>query len=97
MKLVVKQRARTTKNKKNKWPGWHHVTHPHDACLDATQVSLRLAPVLYSFGSSTRPIGVAQQVLRLLPSTITTFRVSLTLSSPGDVQPRLHILPSTQL
>ena len=56
--------VRTTKRTKivNGQRG-HHVTHLH-ACLDATQVSVRLAPVQDSFDSSTRRIGVASRVLR---------------------------------
>ena len=53
---------------------------------DATQVSVRLAPVQDSFDSSTinRPMGVASQN-SVLSCAITTFPVSLPLSSPGDV------------
>ena len=53
-------------------------------CLGATQVSVRVAPVQDSFGSSARPKGVASQT-STLPCAITTFPVSLPLSSPGDV------------
>ena len=64
-------------------------------CLGATQVLVRLAPVQDSFGSSTRPIGVASKN-STVPCAFTTFPVSLSLSSPGDVQPRLHLLSSTR-
>ena len=48
-----------------------------------------------SYDSSARPVGVASQN-STLPCAITTFPVSLPLSSPGDVWPRLPLLPSTQ-
>ena len=54
------------------------------ACLTATQVSVRFAPVQVSFVSSTGPTGVASQN-SMLPCAITTFPVSLPLSSTGDV------------
>ena len=53
-------------------------------CLGATRVSVHLALVQDSFDSSTRPMGVASQN-STLPCAITTFPVSLPLSSPGDV------------
>ena len=60
----MKRRARMTKiNKITDDQKGHHVTHLH-ACLGATQVSIHLAPVQGPFGSSTRLIGVASQVLR---------------------------------
>ena len=46
-------------------PKEHRVTHLH-ACLGATQVSVRLAPVQDSFDSSTRQIHVALQVYAFL-------------------------------
>ena len=42
------------------------------------------------------PTGVASQNSTLFPCAITTFPVSLPLSSPGDVWPRLPLLPSTR-
>ena len=42
-------------------------------CLGATQVSVRLTPVQDSFGSSTRPMGVASQNSEL-PCAITTLQ-----------------------
>ena len=42
-------------------------------------------PYVDTFGSSTRPMGVASQNSTLLPSAIIRFPVSLLLSSPGDV------------
>ena len=71
-------------------------------CLGATQagvtqvVSVRLAsPYKDSFDSSARPMGVASQN-STLPCAIATFPVSLPLSSPGDVWPRLPLLASTR-
>ena len=52
--------------------------------LDGTQVLVSLTPVQESFGSSTWLMGVAPQHFTL-PCAITTFPVSLPLSSPGDV------------
>ena len=48
-----------------------------------------------SYDSSARPMGVAS-LNSTLPCAIATFPVSLTLSSPGDVWPRLPLLPSTR-
>ena len=48
-----------------------------------------------SYDSSARPMGVASQN-PTLPCAIATFPVSLPLSSPGDVWPRLPLLPSTR-
>ena len=48
-----------------------------------------------SFDSSTRPKRVASKK-STLPYAITTFLVSLLLSSPGDVWPRLPLLSSTR-
>ena len=53
-------------------------------CLDATQVSVRLAPVQDSFDSFSEPMVVASQTY-MLPCAITTFPVSLPLSSSGDI------------
>ena len=70
-------------------------------CLGATQVgvtqvvSVRLASYKDSYDSSARPMGVASQN-STLPCAIGTFPVSLPLSSPGDVWPRLSLLPSTR-
>ena len=66
--------ARSEKNKLN------HASH-----LQALRRS-RLAsrPYKDTFGSSTRPMGVASQN-STLPFAITGFPVSLLLSSPGDV------------
>ena len=54
-------------------------------CLGTTQVSIRLASVqgFVCFGSA-RPMGAASQN-STLPCAITTFPVSMPLSSPGDV------------
>ena len=46
------------------------------------------------YDSSARPMGVASQN-STLPCAIATLPVSLPLSSPGDVWPRLPLLPST--
>ena len=48
-----------------------------------------------SYDSSARPMGVASQN-STLPCAIATFPVSLPLSSPGDVWPRLPLLTSTR-
>ena len=48
-----------------------------------------------SCDSSARPMGVASQN-STLPCAIATFPVSLPLCSPGDVWPRLPLLPSTR-
>ena len=48
-----------------------------------------------SYDSSAMPMGVAS-LNSMLPCAIATFPVSLPLSSPGDVWPRLPLLPSTQ-
>ena len=61
-------------NKKN------HATH-----LQALRSSWSVSrPYKDTFGSSTRPMGVASQN-STLPSAIIRFPVSLLLSSPGDV------------
>ena len=52
--------------------------------LDGTQVLVSFTSVQESFGSSTWIMGVASQHFTL-PCAITTFPVSLPLSSPGDV------------
>ena len=52
-------------------------------------------PYKDSYESSARPMGVASQN-STLPCAIATFPVSLPLSSPGDVWPRLPLLPSTR-
>ena len=44
----------------------------------------------------TRPTGVASQNSTLLLFAMTSFLVSLLLSSPGDVFPRLPLLSSTR-
>ena len=69
--------ARPTKRNKSKdGQRGHHVTHLH-ACLGATQVLVRVAPVQASFDPSIRQISVTSQVL--------TFPVSLPISSLGEV------------
>ena len=50
-------------------------------------------PYKDSYDSSARPMGVASQN-STLPCAIATFPVPLPLSSPGDVWPRLPLLPS---
>ena len=66
------------KHKKNK--NNHHATH-----LQALHRSRSVSrPYTDIFGSSTRPMDVASQD-STLPSAITSFLVSLLLSSPGDV------------
>ena len=52
-------------------------------------------PYKDSYDSSARPMGVAS-LNSTLPCAIATFPVSLPLSSPGDVWPRLPLLPSTR-
>ena len=52
-------------------------------------------PYKDSYDSSARPMGVASQNYTL-PCAIATFPASLPLSSPGDVWPRLPLLPSTR-
>ena len=61
--------------------------------VGVTQISVRLASVHKdSFDSSARPMGVASQN-SMLPCAITTFPISLPLSSPPvDVWPRLSLL-----
>ena len=72
-----------SKNNKNNTYMARRTSRDVSTCLllGATQVSVRLVPVRDFFGSSTRPTGVASQVLR--------FRVRqqpwLPLSFPGDV------------
>ena len=46
---------------------------------------------------TTRRLGQWVSQNSTLPCAIATFPVSLPLSSPGDVWPRLYILPSTRL
>ena len=53
-------------------------------------------PYKDSYESSARPMGVAS-LNSTLPCAIATFPVSLPLSSPGDVWPRLPLLPSTSI
>ena len=70
-------------------------------CLGATQVGVTRwsrsvsHPYKDSYDSSARPMGVASQN-STLPCAIETFPVSLLLSSPGDVWPRLPLLASTR-
>ena len=52
-------------------------------------------PYKDSYDSSPRPMGAASQY-STLPCSVATFPVSLPLSSPGDVWPRLSLLPSTR-
>ena len=53
-------------------------------------------PYKNSYDSSARPMGVASQN-STLPCAFANFpAVSLPLSSPGDVWPRLPLLPSTR-
>ena len=83
----IDHRARTT-NRANGTDGQkgHHVMHLQPGCyFTVTQVSVHPAPVRGSFGSSTRPIGAALH--STLRCTITSFPVSIYLSSPGDVSP----------
>ena len=71
--------ARSEKKQKQKNK---HATHPHAQALRRSRSVSRLYK--YSFDSSARPMGVASQD-STLPCAITTFPVSLPLSSPGDV------------
>ena len=69
--LPTPHTARSEKNKK-------HATH-----LQALRRSRLVSrPYKDTFGSSTRPMDVASQNSTLLPSAITSFPVSLLLSSP---------------
>ena len=87
--------ARPEKKKKTK----KQSPHPHVQALRKS-ASRRWSrsvsrPYKDSYDSSARPMGVASQN-STLPCAIATFPVSLPLSSPGDVWPRLPVLPSTR-
>ena len=76
----------------------NHATHPHFWALrkSASRRSRSVSrPYKDSYDSSARPMGVAPQN-STLPCAIATFPVSLPLYSPGDVWPRLPLLPSTR-
>ena len=61
-------------------------------CVGSRSVS---RPYKDSYDSSARPMDVASQN-STLPCAIATFPVSLPFSPPGDVWPRLPLLPSTR-
>ena len=88
----------------------NHAAHPHVMSrryasqryaggLGPSRVRTRIPTTrrlrLVGYDSSARPMGVASQN-STLPCAIETFPVSLPLSSPspGDVRPRLHLLPA---
>ena len=78
----------------------NHATHPHVVQVLRKSAVRRSRSVSHpykdSYDSSARPMGVASQNSTMLPCAIATFPVSLPLSSPGDVWPRLPLLPSTR-
>ena len=79
----------------SRWKKIIYKSREASTCLGATQVSIRLTPVQDFFGSSTRPMGAASRN-STLPCAKITFSVTLLLSSPGDVYPRLHIISCTR-
>ena len=70
-----------------------HATHLHNIWVPRRSRSVS-RPYKDDFDSSARPMGVASQNSTLL-CAITTVPISLPLSSPGDVWPRLPFLFST--
>ena len=78
------------KGRSNRSPSvWMRYVDPPPETLPVSR------PYKDSYDSSVRPMGVASQN-STLPCAIATFPVSLRLSPPGDVWPRLPLLPSAQ-
>ena len=77
----------------------NHATHPYIEALRKSALRRWSRSVSHpykdSYDSSSRPMGVASQN-SALPCAIATFPVSLPLSSPDDVWPRLPLLASTR-
>ena len=90
-------RGLLNREKRTKEKVWQHTPPPHPPHYSFGENKLNHAthlqalrrwsvsrPCKDTFGSSTRPMGVASQN-STLPSAIIRFPVSLLLSSPGDV------------
>ena len=86
--------ARSEKKKKK-----NHATHLHVYALRKSALRRWSRSVSHpykdSYDSSARPMGIASQS-STLPCAIATFPISLPLSPPGDVWPRLPLLASTR-
>ena len=83
---------------KTRCPELHYVTHAR-ICVGAMYVSVYLAPVQPSFGSSTRLIGVTSQVPRFLVNIVSQARrlclILACLAASTSYLPRTAINPST--
>ena len=76
----------------------NHAAHPHVYALRKPALRRWSRSVSHPYKDSydsSAPMGVASQN-STLPCAIATFPVSLPLSSPGDVWPRLPLLASTR-
>ena len=63
--IINKNTARVQQTEQKEQMAKRASRDAYTCCLGATQVSVCLAPVKGSFGSSTRPFDVASQVLRI--------------------------------